>query len=195
MATSFKKSCAYTASLSAPDTAAGHCRLTPLLETPGHSQASLGQSLVGSLLISLGSGARKVLFVPSKSLFPQSCESSTIKSHLTPKSNSLGVLSPFARSPGWVILELTNRFKRLDLIDRVPEELWMEVCDIVQEAGTKTIPKKKKGKKEKCLSEEALQTVMKRREAKGKGKERYTHLNAEFQRIARRDKKGFFSDQ
>ena len=81
-----------------------------------------------------------------KSLFPQPCVSSVIKSHLHPKSNSLGVLSPFARSPGWVILEVTNRFKRLDLIDRVPEELWTEVHDILQEAGTKTIPKKKKGK-------------------------------------------------
>ena len=80
--------------------------------------------------------------------------------------------------------------------DKVPEELWMEVCDIVQEAGIKTIPKKKKCKKAKWLSEEALQIAGKRREAKDKGeKERYTHLNAEFQRIARRDKKAFFSDQ
>ena len=77
----------------------------------------------------------------------------------------------------------------------MPEELWMEVCDIVQEAVIKTIPKKKKCKKAK-LSEEALQIVEKRREAKGKGgKERYTHLNAEFQRIARRDKKALLSDQ
>ena len=80
--------------------------------------------------------------------------------------------------------------------DTVPEELWTEARDIVQETGIKTIPMKKKCKKAKWLSEEALQTAMKRREAKGKGeKERYTHLNAEFQRIARRDKKGFFSDQ
>ena len=80
--------------------------------------------------------------------------------------------------------------------DRVPEELWMEVCDTVQEAGIKTIPKKNKYKKEKWLSEEALQIAEKRREAKGKGeKERYTHLNAEFQRITKRDKKAFFSDQ
>ena len=93
-------------------------------------------------------------------------------------------------------VKVSNRFKGLDLIDRVPEELWMEVCDIVQEAVIKTIPKKKKCKKTKWLSEEALQTAMKRREAKGKGeKERYTHLNAEFQRIARRDKKAFFRDQ
>ena len=85
---------------------------------------------------------------------------------------------------------MTNRFKGLDLIDRVPEELWIETRDIIQEAGIKTIPKKKKCKKAKWLSEEALQIAVKRREAKGKGeKERYTHLNAEFQRIARKDKK------
>jgi len=82
------------------------------------------------------------------------------------------------------------------LIDRVPEELWTEVCDIVQEAGIETFPKKKKRKKAKWLSEEALQIAVNRREAKGKGeKERYTHLNTEFQRIARRDKKAFLSDQ
>ena len=78
----------------------------------------------------------------------------------------------------------------------MPEELWMEVHDIVQEAGVKTIPRKKKCKKAKWLSEEGLQIVEERREAKGKGeKERYTHLNAEFQRIARKDKKFFLSDQ
>ena len=78
----------------------------------------------------------------------------------------------------------------------MPDELWTVVCDIVQEAGIKTIPKKKKCKKAKWLFEEALQTVVKRRKAKGKGeKERYTHLNAEFQRIARRDKKDFLSNQ
>ena len=93
-------------------------------------------------------------------------------------------------------VKVTNRFKGLDLIDRVPEELWMEVHDIVQEAVVKTIPKKKKCKKAKWLSEEALQIDEKGREAKGKReKERYTHLNAEFQRIARRDKKAFLSDQ
>ena len=93
-------------------------------------------------------------------------------------------------------MEVTNRFKGLDLIDRMPDELWMEVHDIVQETGIKTIPKKKKCKKAKWPSEEALQIAVKRREAKGKGeKERYTHLNAEFQRIARRDKKAFFSNQ
>ena len=93
-------------------------------------------------------------------------------------------------------VEVTNRFKGLDLIDRVPEELWMEVRDTVQEAKIKTIPKKKKRKKAKWLSEEASQIAEKRREGKGKGeKERYTHLNAEFQRIARRDKKAFLSDQ
>ena len=93
-------------------------------------------------------------------------------------------------------MEVKNRFKELDLIDRVPDELWTEVRDIVQETGSKTIPKKKKYKKAKWLSEEALQIAVKRREAKSKGgKERYTHLNAEFQRIARRDKKAFLSDQ
>ena len=82
------------------------------------------------------------------------------------------------------------------MIDRVPEELWKEVRDIVYEAVIKTIPKKKKCKKAKWLSDKALQIAEKRREAKGKGeKERYTHLNAEFQRIARRDKKAFLSDQ
>ena len=81
-------------------------------------------------------------------------------------------------------------------LDRVPDELWMEVCDIVQETWVKTIPKKKKCKKAKWLSEEALQIAVKRREVKSKGiKERYTHSNAEFQRIARRDKKAFLSDQ
>ena len=89
---------------------------------------------------------------------------------------------------------MTNRFKGLDLIDRVPEELWTKVPDIVQEAGIKTIPKEKKCKKTKWLSEEALQIPVNRREVKGKGeKERYTHLNAEFQRIARREKKAFLN--
>ena len=93
-------------------------------------------------------------------------------------------------------VEVTNRFKALDLIDRVPEGLWTEVCDIVQEAGIKTIPKENKCKKVKWLSQETLQIAVNRREVKGKGeKERYTHLNAEFQRIARRDKKAFLSDQ
>ena len=93
-------------------------------------------------------------------------------------------------------VEVRNRFKGLDLIDRLPDELWTEVHDIVQETGIKTIPKKKKCKKAKWLSEEALQIAVKRREAKSKGeKERYTHLNAEFQRIARREKKAFLSDQ
>ena len=93
-------------------------------------------------------------------------------------------------------VEVTNRFKGLDLIGRVPEELWTGVCDIVQEAGIKTIPKTKKCKKAKWLFEEVLQMAEQRREAKVKGeKERYTHLNAEFQRIARRDKKAFLSDQ
>ena len=83
----------------------------------------------------------------------------------------------------------------LDLIDRVPDELWNEVRDLVQETGIKTIPMEKKCKKAKWLSEEALQIAVKRREAKSQGeKERYKHLTAEFQRIARRDKKAFFSD-
>ena len=91
---------------------------------------------------------------------------------------------------------MTNRFKGLDLIERMPEELWTEVHDIVQEAGIKTILKKKKCKRAKFLSEEALQIVVNRREMKGKGeKERYTHLIAEFQRTARRKKKAFVSDQ
>ena len=91
---------------------------------------------------------------------------------------------------------MRNRFKGLDLIDRVPDELWNEVCDTVQETGIKTIPMEKKCKKAKWLSEEALQIAVKRREVKSKGKkERYTHLNAEFQRIERRDKKGVLSNQ
>ena len=90
---------------------------------------------------------------------------------------------------------MTSRFKGLDLIDRVPDELWTEVHDIVQETGIMNIPMEKKCKTAKWLSEEALQIAMKRREAKSKGKkERYKHLNAEFQRIAR-DKKAFLSDQ
>jgi len=93
-------------------------------------------------------------------------------------------------------VEVRNRFKGLDLINRVPEELWTEVCDIVQEAGTKTIPKKKKCKKAKWLSKEALQIADKRRESKGKvEKKGYTHLKAEFQRIAKRNKKAFLKDQ
>ena len=91
---------------------------------------------------------------------------------------------------------MRNRFKGLDLIDSVSDELWNEVHDIVQETGIKTIPMEKKCKKEKWLSGEALQIAVKRREAKSKGeKERYKHLNTEFQRIARRDKKDFLSDQ
>ena len=93
-------------------------------------------------------------------------------------------------------VEVRNRFKGLDLIDRVPDELWMEVRDTIQETGIKTIPMEKKCKKAKWLSEEALQIAEKIRDVKGKGeKEKYTHQNAEFQRIARRDKKAFFSDQ
>ena len=93
-------------------------------------------------------------------------------------------------------VEVRNRFKGLDLTDRVPDDLWMEVPDIVQEAGIKTIPKKKKCKKEKWLSEEGLQIAVKRREEKSKGEnERYIYLNAKFQRIARRDKRAFLGDQ
>ena len=93
-------------------------------------------------------------------------------------------------------MEVGNRFKGLDLIDRVPDELWTEVHDIVQETGIKTIPMEKKCKKSKQLSGEALQIAVKRREAKSKGeKKRYKHLNTELQRIARRDKKAFLSNQ
>ena len=93
-------------------------------------------------------------------------------------------------------MEVRNRFKGLDLIDRVPDELWNEVRDIVQETGIKTIPMEKKCKKAKWLCGEALQIAVKRREVKSKGeKERFKHLNADFQRIARRDKKAFLSDQ
>ena len=93
-------------------------------------------------------------------------------------------------------VEVTNRVKELDLTDRVPEELRTEIHNIVQKAMIKIIPKKKKGKKAKWLSEEGLQIAVKRRDVKFKGeKERYTHLNAEFQRIARRDKNAFLSDQ
>ena len=93
-------------------------------------------------------------------------------------------------------MEVRNRFKGLDLIDRVPDELWTEVRDIVQDTGIKTIPMEKKCKKAEWLSGETLQVAVKRREAKSQGeKESYKHLNAEFQRIARRDKKAFFRDQ
>ena len=93
-------------------------------------------------------------------------------------------------------MKVRNRFKGLDLIDRVPDELWTEVHDIVKETGIKTIPMETKCKKAKWLSEEALQIAVKRREVKSKGEnERYKHLNAEFQRIARRNKKAFLSDQ
>ena len=93
-------------------------------------------------------------------------------------------------------MEVRNRFKGLDLIDRVPDELWTEVRDIVQETGIKTIPMEKKCKKAKWLSADGLKIAVKRREAKSKGeKERYSHLDADFQRIPRRDNKGFLSDQ
>ena len=93
-------------------------------------------------------------------------------------------------------MEVRNRFKGVDLTDRGPDELWMEVHDTVQETGIKTAPKEKKCKRAKWLSEEALQIAVNSKEVKGKGKkERFTHLNSEFQRIARRDKKAFLSDQ
>ena len=98
--------------------------------------------------------------------------------------------------PYYYAVEVGNRFKGLDLIDRVPDELWNEVHDIVQETGIKTIPMEKKYKKSKMAAGEALQIAVKRREVKSQGeKESYKHLNAEFQRKARRDKKAFFSDQ
>ena len=93
-------------------------------------------------------------------------------------------------------VKVTNRFKGLDLVDRVPEKLWTEVCNIVQEAVTRTIPKKKKCKKAKRLSEKALQIADERREVRGKGeREIHTQLNAEFQRKAKRDKKAFLKEQ
>ena len=98
--------------------------------------------------------------------------------------------------PNDYTVEVRNRFKGIDLIDRVPDELWTEIHDIVKETGIKTTPKKMKCKKAKWLSEEALQITAKRREVKSKGeKEIYTHLNVEFQRLERRNKKDFLSDQ
>ena len=111
-------------------------------------------------------------------------------------SNCLLPIHDLNQIPYDYTVGVRNRFKGLDLIDRVPDELWTEVHDIVQETGIKAIPMEKKRKKVKWLSGEALQIAVKRREAKSKEeKERYKHLNAEFQRIARRDKKAFFSDQ
>ena len=93
-------------------------------------------------------------------------------------------------------MEVMNRFKGLDLVDKVPEELWTEICNIIRETVSKIIPKEKKHKKAKWLSREALQMAEKRRNAKGKGeRKRYTQLNVEFQRIARRDKKAFLNEQ
>ena len=110
-------------------------------------------------------------------------------------NTEIGLIIFFANPSNNYTVEVRNRFKGLDLTDRVPDELWMEVHDIVQETRIKTISKKKKCKKAKWLSREALQIAVKRREAKSKGeKERYAHLNSEFQRIARRDKKAFLSD-
>ena len=104
-------------------------------------------------------------------------------------------MSDLNQIPYGYTVEVMNTFKGLDLVDRMPEELWTEVCDIVQEAMIKTIPKQKKYKKAKWLSEEALEIAEKRRDAKGKEKnERYTYLNAKFQRVAMRDKKAFLGD-
>ena len=116
------------------------------------------------------------------------------------KLKKVGTTRPFRSDlnqiPYDYTLDVRNRFKGLDLIDRVPDGLWTEVHDIVQKTGIKSIPKKKKCKKAICLSEKALQIVVKGIEVKSKGeKERYTHLNAEFQRIAKRDKKAFLNDQ
>ena len=102
---------------------------------------------------------------------------------------------PLNQIPYGYTVEVRNGSKGLDLIDRLPDELWTEVHDIAQETGIKTIPMEKKSKKAKWLSEKVLQISVKRREMKGKGKkERYSHLNAEFQRMAKRDKKAFVSD-
>ena len=118
-----------------------------------------------------------------------------IMSSLLPNSD-LKKVGKTTRPFRYDLNQVRNRFKELDLIDRVPDELWTEVHDIVQETGINTIPMEKKCKKAKWLSGEALQRAVKRREAKSKGeKERYKHLNVEFQRIARRDKKAFFSNQ
>ena len=127
-----------------------------------------------------------------------------IMNSLLPNSDKLKKVGKTARPfryglnqiPYDYTVEVRNRFKGLDLIDRVPDELCTEVCDIVQETGIKTIPMEKKCKKAKRLSEDTLQIAVKRREVKSKGeKEIYKYLNTEFQRIARRDKKAFFSDQ
>ena len=106
------------------------------------------------------------------------------------------ILFDLNQIPYYYTVEVRNRFKGLDLIDRVPDELWMEVCDIVQEVVVKALPKKKKCKKAKWHSEETLQIAEKKREVKGRGKrDRYIQLNAEFQRTARRHKKAFLSEQ
>ena len=124
----------------------------------------------------------------------------TAKFRLKLKKVGKKITRPFRCDPSQILydysLEVTNRVKGLDLIDRVSEKLWMEFGNIVQEVGIKTMPKKKKCKKSKWLSEEASHIAEKRREAKGKGeKERYSHLNTEFQRLVRRVKKAFLSDQ
>ena len=144
--------------------------------------------LIPSILLSVAD----ILFFYHILIFTFFHESiSVIITHISKRKHTLVSLVG-----GQVVLFNVSSYLGLDLIDRVPEELWTEVRDVVQEAVIKTIPKKKQRKRAKWLSEEALQIAEKRREVKGKGeKKRYTHLNAEFQRTARRDKKAFLSDQ
>ena len=144
--------------------------------------------LIPSILLSVAD----ILFFYHILIFTFFHESiSVIITHISKRKHTLVSLVG-----GQVVLFNVSSYLGLDLIDRVPEELWTEVRDVVQEAVIKTIPKKKQRKRVKWLSEEALQIAEKRREVKGKGeKKRYTHLNAEFQRTARRDKKAFLSDQ
>ena len=125
----------------------------------------------------------------------------TVAAKLRPKLKKVGkIMRSFRHDQNQIpfdyIVDVINWFSQLSLVDRVPEELWTQVCTILQEVVTKTMPKKRKCKKAKCLSEEVLQIAEKRREVKGKGeRERYTQLNAEFRRIAKRDKTAFLSDQ
>ena len=185
--------------------------------TTGKTIALTRQTFVGkvmSLLLNMLSRL-VIMFLPSSKrllipwlqspsaviLEPPKIKSDTVSTVSLPISHE--VMGPDAmifrydlnQIPYNYMVEVTNRFKGLDLIDRVPEELWTKVHDIVQETTNKTIPEKKKCKKAKWLSEEAFQ-IAEKREVKGKGeKERYTCLNAEFQRLARRDKKAFLGDQ
>ena len=149
------------------------------------TQTLTGKSGSVSNSFLLGPGVHNVLFMPSNSLFPQSCGSSVIAKFRLELKKVGKITRPFRydlnQIPYGYTVEVTKRFKGLDLIHRGPEELWTEVWNIVQEAVIKTIPKKKKCKKAKWLSEEVLQIAEKRRDTKGKGeKEIYTHLHAEF---------------